>query len=77
MGEWAGIGAVNVSLNKDYYPVSLSADDVLKLVQAWQGGGISKDTLMYNLREGEMYRDGWTDEDEAEALDNALPNLVG
>jgi hypothetical protein len=50
---------------------------VLKLVQAWQGGGISKDTLMYNLREGEMYRDGWTDEDEAEALDNALPNLVG
>ena len=77
MGEWAGIGAVTVALNKDYYPVSLSADDVLKLVQAWQGGGISKDTLMYNLREGEMYRDGWTDEQEAEALDNALPNLVG
>jgi hypothetical protein len=77
MGEWAGIGAVTVSLNKDYYPVSLSADDIIKLVQAWQGGGISKHTLRFNLREGEVYPDGWTDDDEEEALDNALPNLVG
>ena len=49
-GEETG---VRVSLNKDFFEAPLMPDGVVKLVSAWQTGGIGGETLFWNLKEGE------------------------
>jgi hypothetical protein len=46
--------AVCVKLNRDFETAHLNANDLAALVSAWQAGAISRDTLLYDLRQGEI-----------------------
>jgi hypothetical protein len=52
-------------LNSDFEANLLSASELLAMVYAWQSGAISRDTLHYNLRQGEVLPPGRTEEQEA------------
>lgn len=55
MSEWYGVkGDVSVRLNTDYAPVGMSAQELTAIVQAWQAGAISYNTLFHNLKAGEI-----------------------
>lgn len=65
---------VAVTLNTDYMPAGMTAQDMTALVQAWQSGAISKDTLLDNMQRGEILPQGRTIEEE-KALIDADPAL--
>lgn len=52
------------SLNTDYNPSGMSAQDLTALVAAWQGGAISYDTFYTNLQKGEIASPDITSEEE-------------
>jgi len=45
---------LNYTLNTDFDSTLLSATEIQALVAAWQSGAISQDTLLHNLRTGEI-----------------------
>lgn len=45
---------ITIQLSKDYMPVGLTADDAVKLVTVWQGGGMSEKELFSTLQRGEI-----------------------
>lgn len=74
MLAWAGIsGTAKVELNTDYYPIPMTPEQLNALVATWQSGGISKETLFWNLQQGEVVREGQTFEDEEAAIANNPP----
>ena len=53
-----------VELNKDFETSKLTGPDLQALVSAWQAGAVSRETLIHNLRQGELLPPGsTTDED--------------
>jgi hypothetical protein len=70
MAMWEGeaIDAVNVQMNKDFIDVRLPYQEVIALVQSYQMGGISLDTLLYNLKQGEVIPHDVTVEEEMERI---------
>ena len=75
--DWAGIGGeVRCQVNTDYVVAQLSAQDVTALVASWQQGAISKQTLFWNLQQGEVIEDGVTFEDEEARIGDAQPMLM-
>lgn len=78
MSEWAGIKTreINVTLNTDFMPVGMTAQQLTALVTAWQSGSISKETLFYNLKRGEVIADDVDYEDEQERMENQEPILT-
>jgi hypothetical protein len=54
--EWAGADSTKVKceLNRDFYPVPITAQELTALVQAWQTGAISDQVLFENLQAGEV-----------------------
>jgi hypothetical protein len=75
--EWAGFGAVKAKLNTDYYPVSMTPQQLLALVQSWQARAISQETLFENLKQGEIVSETVTFEEEKERIDSQGPALNG
>lgn len=51
-------GAAVVELNRDFMDVALSPEGMVKLVAAWQNGGIGSEVLFHNLKAGEALPDG-------------------
>lgn len=45
---------VVIELNKDFFELSLSAQELQQIVAAWQAQAISRSTLFYNLQKGEI-----------------------
>ena len=41
------------------------------LMAAYQGGVISQETFIHNMKKGELYKNGWTEEDEKLSIENA------
>jgi len=76
--EWAGIAFDDsaVQLNFDFMPNALPAQDLLALVTSWQSGAISKETLFYNLQQGEIIPDHLNYEDEEEIIAAELPEVI-
>ena len=77
--DWMGVtGDVQVELNRDYVPTPLTAQELTALISAVQSGELSREAFFYNLKQGERYPDGWTFDDEQEAItqDDAL-GLLG
>lgn len=64
-----------VTLNTDYLPSGMTAQELTALVQAWQGGAISRDTLLDNLQRGEILPTGRTIEEEKAAIEADGPAL--
>jgi len=55
MSQWAGLGDdVKYTMNTDFMPRGLTAQDVTALVSAWQQGAISQQVLFDNLQRGEI-----------------------
>lgn len=69
MLDWAGrdIDAA-VSVNADFSSPMLSAQEITALLAAWQGGAISLDTFLYNMKRGGRINDQQSIDDEKEAI---------
>jgi len=75
MDMWAGgDGVVSFELNRDFIGHQLSGQDLLALVQSWQSGAISSNTLFYKLEQGEMYPDNTDFQTEMELIQNNSQN---
>jgi hypothetical protein len=59
---------VCVKLNTDFETAHLNGHDLAALVSAWQAGAISRDTLLHNLRQGEILPPGRSDQQEVELI---------
>lgn len=51
-------------LNKDFGVNAIDAKDLTALIQSWQAGAFSTDTLLELLRKGEILPEGRTNEQE-------------
>jgi hypothetical protein len=70
MELWMGkeSSEAKAELNKEFVSQKLSAQEVVALVQAWQQNGISMDTLLYNLKVGEVLPPDREIEDEKKLI---------
>lgn len=64
---------VVVTPNLSFIDAALSPTDALALVQMWQGGAISYQTLWANLQKGEIASYDQNAEDEKELIDSETP----
>ena len=64
-------------LNKDFFPMPMSALNLTALVAAWQNGGISYQTLFENLQRGEVIDIDQTIEGELKKMDQHKPMIPG
>jgi len=59
---------LHYELNTDFEASTLGAKELTALVAAWQHGAISRDTLLHNLRTGEVLPPARTNEQEMELI---------
>ena len=64
---------VTLSLNTDYLPQRMSAQEVTAVVKAWQAGAFSHETLFMALRDGEVFNETLTYEEERERMEKDGP----
>ena len=64
--DWLGADttAITFAVNKDFFEARLMAQEAKALVGTWQAGGISFETLFWNLQAGEWMEPGRTIEQE-------------
>ena len=55
---------VAIELNTDYSRRGLLANEIIAVVQAWQNGALSRDSMLDNFRRGEVLPEGRTNEEE-------------
>lgn len=65
--------AYEIRLNTDLAATPLPPQDILALMQVWQQGGISHETFLYNLQQGERLPPEVTIEDELRRVETASP----
>ena len=69
MLEWASLdGDVAFTLNNKFVDEALSPDEIRALLLAYQGGGMSLDTLLWNLQRGGRIPEEVTVDDEKEKI---------
>lgn len=61
------------SMNKDFISETMSAPELVALLQARQAGEISRDTFLYNLMMGEILPEGRTIEEEKDLIETEAP----
>lgn len=62
-----------VILSTDFVGAKIDAQSLTALISSFQLGAISWPTLFYNLQQGELYSEGWTQEDEEKAMTEITP----
>lgn len=63
MAEWGGFsGKVDFKLNTDFIATRMAADELLALLQSWQGGAIAYADLLDNLKRGEIVKEDRTED---------------
>lgn len=68
--DWSNVsGDVKIGINRDFLPNSMTAQDLQALVQSWQAGAISQQTLFSNLQAGDIIASDVTYDDEKERID--------
>ena len=77
---WAGaseseIDDIRVELNKDFFGVPISAQELAALVAGWQSGAYSRQTLWENLQKGEIADPKRTLEEEVALIEDELPEM--
>ena len=76
MALWEGVSyECSIKLNTDYMANGMTPQELAEKVKTWQAGGMSFETLYYNLQRGELHPEGLTIEDEKELIANAMPIL--
>ena len=70
MAEWEGYNPddVSIEMNTDFIDVKIPYQEVIALVQSYQMGGISLDTLLHNLKKGEIIPHDVTIEEERDKI---------
>lgn len=77
-GWWAGMERdprdvkALVELNKDFFSMQASADEVRSWLLALQGGGMAFETFYFNIQRGGLTRPGVTAEIEKQSIDSEL-----
>jgi len=66
---------ISYELNTDFEATLLGAKEIQALVSAWQSGAISRDTLLHNLRTGELLPPARTNEQELELIRKDPPPM--
>ncbi len=75
--QWAGADAnVKFEINRDFYPVEMTPQELTALIAAWQSGGISKQVLFDNLKQGEVIDSEVTFEEEEARITNNQPMMT-
>lgn len=62
---------VSITLDKEFLDSRLSSTDLRELVKSYIEGGISKETLVFNLRRGDILSPDRTDKEEIIAIEEA------
>lgn len=62
-----------VELNMDFQLAKLPPAELVALLQAWQAGGISKESFLFNLKRGQLLPEDRTVEDELAKLETETP----
>lgn len=74
--EWGGTdGEIEFELNRDFFPIPMDANLLNALVNAWQKGAFSHETLFFNLQQREVIERDTTFEQEKTKIDNEGPTL--
>ena len=68
---------VVIELNTDYSTRGLSANEIVAVVQAWQNGALSRDSMLHIFRRGEVLPEGRTNEEEVGLIAIGKPEAVG
>jgi hypothetical protein len=66
---------VSIELNSDFSTKGLSAPEITAVVQAWQNGALSRDSMMELFRRGEVLPEGRTNEEEVRLVKVGAPEL--
>jgi hypothetical protein len=75
--QWAGADHnVKFEINRDFYPVEMTPQELTALIAAWQTGGISKQVLFDNLKQGEIIASEVTFEEEEARISNSQPTIT-
>lgn len=61
---------VVIELNTDYSTRGLTANEIVAIVQAWQTGALSRDSMLDIFRRGEVLPKGRTNEEEVRLIEN-------
>lgn len=77
MSDWAGNGPASIKLNTDYFPVTMTAQQLTAIVQAWQSGAMSDRTKFENFKRGELIAEDVTFEQEQQEIADRAPALSG
>ena len=73
---WMGVkGDVTFILNTDFFTTRLTHQEIEALVTAWQGGAISHNVVLDNLRKGEVIDPLVTNEEVMSDIENESPSL--
>jgi hypothetical protein len=59
---------VVMELNTDYSTRGLAANEIVAIVQAWQSGALSRDSMLDIFRRGEVLPEGRTNEEEVRLI---------
>lgn len=78
VAEWAGVPdpKLTYEVNRDFMPMTMTAQDLTALVSSWQNGAISHETLFDKLKAGEVIGEDTTFEIEQERINSAQLNLA-
>lgn len=75
--EDISLDVVSIELNKDFETATMTAQELVAMVQAWQAGLISHDTALNKLREGEILPPSRTNREELELIDARPAPITG
>lgn len=80
MSMWMGIDEaaseeISLKLNTQFVDERLAGADISALLQAWQSGAMSLDTLIYNFQRGGRLPDGKSIDDEKDDIEASPPPL--
>jgi len=64
---------VVIELNTDYSTRGLTANEIVAIVQAWQSGALSRDSMLELFRRSEILPDGRKNEEEAAMVKRGMP----
>lgn len=72
--DWSGrSGEVSFRVSTDYVVTRMTAQELQALLSAWQSGAISRETLFWNLQQGELVAEGKTVDDERAEIEAEGP----
>lgn len=65
-----------IEINMDFSVERMAPDELVALIGAWQKLAISRDTLLYNLKKGEILPPKRTAEDEIELIESGTDDIL-